>query len=355
MPLRKAPAAARPGGEPGKRLGNRLLLSLALTSTLLLVFALRLDLDNLLDELAGTNFAWVGAAVVMNLAAQYFRALRHHYLLLPARDLPTSGLTGAVIIGAAINNVLPLRGGSVARMQLIAKRFDVSRPTVAATMAAEIVLDTLIVSAFLVVGIFALHLGSLLGWIASAVLAASASLLVLAWLLSRSFRHGDAFAEQRLRFLPETTRKAVGQGLMQFELGWQAVWRARQAAPLVAASAAIWLSESVSYWFFGLAVDLDLSPLAYLTLVALANIVTSLAFTPAGLGAFELSVSELLRRLDVSSGAAGAYVLLSHGVLTLMMMAVAPVAFYLLRVRASDLLYLRRPPEDEPPLGAGRA
>jgi glycosyltransferase 2 family protein len=325
----------------------RLLLSLGLALVLLAVFALRLDFGNLRHELQGANYGWVAAAVGANFVAQWCRAVRHHYLLVPIKKLSTGVLLGAVVIGAALNNVLPLRGGSVARVQLLARRFDISRTTLASTLAAELVLDTLMISIFLVIGISILHVSPLLGWLATVVLLAALAVVGLVWFLNRAVRGGLHSVEARLQFLPERIRRAASSGVLSFEEGWRAFWRAQHAIPLLLASAAIWLSEAISFFFFGLSVGLDLSFLSYTTLVSAADIATSLAFTPAGLGAFELSVSELLRQLGTTAAVAGAYVLMSHAVLTLSIMAVSPLAFIALKVRPGDILYLRRLPATE--------
>ena len=324
---------------------SRIWITAIITLLLLGVFLARLNFGDLRSELRNAEYGWVAAAIVANFVSQWFRALRHHFLLLPTRRLSVRILLGAIVVGSAINNVLPLRGGSVARVQLLAKRFDINRSTLAATLTAEMVLDTLVISIFLVVGISVLHLGPLLGWLATVILVVSLLALTAVWFLSRAAKKGVASVEAWLTFLSEKTRKALAAGILSFEQGWQAFWRAHHAIPLLLASAGVWLSESVSFWFFGLAVGLDLSFLSYVTLVALADIATSLTFTPAGLGAFEVSVSELLRQLGASSAVAGAYVVLSHAVLTVSMMAVAPLAFLLLRVRPGDLLYLKREPQ----------
>jgi hypothetical protein len=325
----------------------RLLLSLGLAILLLAAFALRLDFANLRHELESANYGWVAAAVAANFVSQWFRAVRQHYLLVPIKKISTGVLLGAVVIGAALNNVLPLRGGSVARVQLLARRVDISRTTLASTLAAELVLDTLMISIFLVIGISVLHVSPWLGWLATVVLLAALAIVGLVWFLSRAVRGGLHAVEERLSFLPERIRRAASSGVLSFEEGWQAFWRARHAIPLLLASAAVWLSEGVSFFFFGLSVGLDLSFLSYTTLVSTADIATSLAFTPAGLGAFELSVSELLRQLGVSAAVAGAYVLMSHAILTLSIMAVSPLAFIALKVRPADILYLRRLPPTE--------
>jgi glycosyltransferase 2 family protein len=338
----------------GLRLNDgRLWLSLGLAVLLMAVFALRLDFDSLWDEVKNAEWGWVVAAVAANLAAQGFRAVRQHILLLPTRRVPTAPLLGAVLIGSALNNVLPLRGGSVARVQIIARRFDINRSTLAATLAAELFLDTLVISVFLMVGISVLHLGLLLGTLATVVLVASLTFFALAWWLNRALRHGLEVVEQKLAFIPEGPRQLISSGLLSFEQGFWAFWRAHHALPLLAASAAVWLSESVSFYFFGLAVGLDLSFMAYVTLVALADIATSLAFTPAGLGAFELSVSELLRQLGTTSAEAGAYVLMSHAILALSVMLAALVALLAMKVRATDIFYLRRLPLEAKAGGGG--
>jgi uncharacterized protein (TIRG00374 family) len=319
---------------------GRIWVTTLVTLALLSVFAIRIDLSATWAQIQDTDYIWLPVAAATNLVAQWARGVRHHYLLEPTRRVPIGSLTGAVLIASAVNNALPLRGGEVARVQLLGRRFGISRTTLAATLAAEVVLDTLVIAAFLLLGIVAADLGAVFLGLASAVLAAAFVALLLAWFLSRTRRGGDDAVHRILRFLPEGPRGAIGSGLLRFEEGWSALWSARHAGPLLLSSAAIWGLEAVAMWVFGIAVGLDLTPIAYVTLVALADIVTSLTFTPAGLGAFEVSVSELLRRFGVGTGTAGAYVLLSHAILILSVMLAGVVAFFVMRVRWDDFLYL---------------
>jgi uncharacterized protein (TIRG00374 family) len=322
----------------------RVCISLALAAGLLAVFIVRLDVPGLRRELRDVTLYWLPLGVAANLAAQWFRGLRHHYLLRPTKNVPVTELWGSVLIGAALNNLLVLRAGSVARVQLIAARWDVPRSTLAANLTAEIVLDVQMMALFLFLAIVLLHLGPFFGWLAAIVLAATTVLLILAWLLGRHARRGDEAVEQSLGFLPASWRKALGRTLLGFEQGWWALWEVKRAPLLLATSACVWVSEAGALWSFGEMVGLELDFMEYLALLAVTNIVTSLAFTPAGLGAFQLSVSELLRQFGVDSARAGAYAVLSHALMILTVMGAAVVAAFLMKVKLGDLLYLRKGP-----------
>jgi uncharacterized protein (TIRG00374 family) len=322
----------------------RIYVSLVLAAGLLTAFIVRLDVPGLRRELRDVTLYWLPAGIAANLAAQWFRGLRHHYLLRPTRSVPVTELWGSVLIGAALNNLLVLRAGSVARVQLISARWGVARSTLAANLTAEIVLDVQMMALFLFLAILLLHLGPFFGWLAATVLAVTTVLLILAWLLGRQARRGDEAVEQSLRFLPRSWRRALGQTLLGFEQGWWALWQVKHAPLLLATSAGVWVSEAGALWSFGEMVGLQLDFMEYLALLAVTNIVTSLAFTPAGLGAFQLSVSELLRQFGAGSARAGAYAVLSHALLIMTVMGAAVVAALLMRVKPGDLLYLRKAP-----------
>jgi uncharacterized protein (TIRG00374 family) len=327
----------------------RVIVSLVLAAGLLTAFIVRLDVPGLRRELRDVTLYWLPAGIAANLAAQWFRGLRHHILLRPTRSVPVTELWGSVLIGAALNNLLVLRAGSVARVQLISARWGVARSTLAANLTAEIVLDVQMMALFLFLAILLLHLGPFFGWLAATVLAVTTILLILAWLLGRQARRGDEAVEQSLRFLPRSWRKALGQTLLGFEQGWWALWQVKHAPLLLVTSAGVWVSEAGALWSFGEMVGLQLDFMEYLALLAVTNIVTSLAFTPAGLGAFQLSVSELLRQFGAGSARAGAYAVLTHALLIMTVMGAAVVAALLMRVKPGDLLYLRKSPASPVP------
>jgi uncharacterized protein (TIRG00374 family) len=134
--------------------------------------------------------------------------------------------------------------------------------------------------------------------------------------------------------------EGLGHGLQSFRSG-------RTLAFVSAASVLAWLCEATMYYACGRALGVDLSPVVYLLVVVSATIAVSVPITQAGLGVFELAITGLLVVFGLGETEAAAYSIFAHVMLALPYICSGPVAAIALRLRISDVLFLRIAPEPE--------
>src|SRR4051812_38398647 len=105
--------------------------------------------DELRAALTGIPASAVLAAVAAVLASLGFTALRWRYLLRAAGvQVRVPRLFAGLTAGAAINNVVPARGGDVVRVRSVPARTS----AVVGTLAAERLLDGFVLALFIVFG-----------------------------------------------------------------------------------------------------------------------------------------------------------------------------------------------------------
>lgn len=191
-------AGDRPPGARGtsrRAWGRRLLWQVAVTLAFALLATRIVDLSALRDALTGVTLGWVLPALLLFTTAKYIDSWRWRYLLRDVsreatRPPPQAALFGAFLIGNMVNNLLPLRAGDVAKVQVLANRYGASRAGVAATVfIVEATLDGVVFVLFLLAAIAFWDLGDLatvsIG--AVTVLAVVAAVaLALALMLARS-------------------------------------------------------------------------------------------------------------------------------------------------------------------------
>jgi glycosyltransferase 2 family protein len=185
--------------------------------------------DVLSDHLASIGFGALAAAVGLHMAKIVARTRSWRNILAaayPRADVRWRGVFGSYVSGAAVNALLPARGGDVLKLYLIKRRIDGSAyPTLVATLAVDTLFDVVVSAALLA---WALRLGVLPGldvlprlrsidwsWadrnptvaLAVGAVAAAAGLTALIWLrrrlrtFARQLREGGAILRQPGRYL----------------------------------------------------------------------------------------------------------------------------------------------------------
>ncbi len=102
-----------------------------------------IDYNELWIAIISANYIWVIVPIPIMLLSHLFRAMRWRTILKPFMQ-PKSlfNLFSAVMVGYAINNILP-RGGEFVRPYVYAKRENVSYTSVFATIIVERVIDVI--------------------------------------------------------------------------------------------------------------------------------------------------------------------------------------------------------------------
>ncbi|MBI4061452.1 MAG: flippase-like domain-containing protein [Elusimicrobia bacterium] len=294
--------------------------------------------------LSSARLIWLLPMAVVVCLDLLVRAARWRVLLGRARVLPAPlwDLFKLAAIGIAVNNVLLLRLGELARAGLAARRLSISAAAALASVAVERALDvTALLTLFLLASRLAPGFASVQVERAALLLVAGAisSLIVLA-AADNSLAPGG-FAERRLRRWPR-----LHNFIEQLALG-AAVLRSPSAAARAAClSLALWLVDAAYYWAgayaFGIGELVDY-PRAILTL-SWAGAVSAIPAAPGSIGTFEAFVASILNAFGATPATALAYALLTH-MLAYLMVTVAGLGF--LSREGVSLLRLREDVERE--------
>lgn len=256
--------------------------------------------DEVRQSLRDANVWWLLPSVAVLALANVVRALRWQQLYAPERRPPLRSVTAAMLIGLAVNMLLPLRAGEAARILALRRSAGVSRVETLATVALERVLD---VFCLIVLLFAALPWLPEVEWLRPAAILALvlATLLVALAVVGERPFHALARRSERL----EHAWHNVARGLVGLR-------RPRIAAAGFLLTTLSWLLVAASFWLVMLAFDLDLAPAAGLLALAAVGLSMILPAAPASLGVFEAAVVIALGAYDVPRSEALSYAFVLH-------------------------------------------
>jgi uncharacterized membrane protein YbhN (UPF0104 family) len=274
----------------------RLALVAGSTVGALALFLVQAEPGLLVDGLASLPVTAVLAAVGATMAGVMLGAVRWRSLLgAGGVEAAAPRLFAALTIGAAVNNLVPARGGDVVRVESAHQLTGAPRLAVAGTMLSERILDAFVLALLIVAGALLEGAGGAFLW-AGAVIAAVIALAAVA-----VARFGRSVLRGRLA--------GIEAGL--------AVFRTRAVWPALAVSAAIWFADVVMYAALARGFHLHVSFGALLLLVGAGNLALAIPGPAAGLGSFELVTLAGAHGIGLGGPELAAFVLAVHAVIVL--------------------------------------
>ncbi len=262
--------------------------------------------------LRASDYLWLVPALLALALAMGARALRWRSLFAPGRRPPLGAVADAMMIGYLYNNILPARGGEVARVVVLSRRSRAQPVEIAGTVVLERLYD---VVGILVILFLAAPWLPAVSWLKSAAIAAGvlavtivAAALVLALkgeqalrLVLRPLRRLPRFSDERM----ERTVGELANGLSG--LRYPGVALVGFLWTIVA-----WMLTAVLAYTVTLAFHLHV-PFACGVLVAVAvGLAMILPSPPAAVGVFEGAALIGLKAYGISHSAALPYALVLH-------------------------------------------
>jgi uncharacterized membrane protein YbhN (UPF0104 family) len=260
--------------------------ALAATVGFATLFVRRISWDELRAGLEGVPPTVVVTAGLAVLASLAFTAVRWRVLLRAAGvEVTVPRLFAGLTAGAAVNNVVPARGGDVVRVRSVPGRTS----AVVGTLAAERLLDGFVLALFIAFGAAVSGSAPLLLGVGAALAAATvAGMVVAAW-------------------QPPLPRWARGF------LAGLAVFRApRLLAQALAASFALWLADVVMYASLARAFGLHIGLGGAFLLEGIGNLALAVPATAAGVGSFDYLTLVGAKSVGLAGPGSAAYVLAVH-------------------------------------------
>jgi hypothetical protein len=246
----------------------------------------------------GRALAWMLAGAALYTLVTLVRAERWHRIVhltgVPSKRRDAYGLTTVGYMG---NNVLPARAGEMLKVVLLSRRTDASKRTLLGTVVGERVLDAIALGTIFVVVVFGVLSETTLPSDRPFLLAGGAlALLALAvgavWFLRT--HHVVERIRAFMRPLADAPRALLG----------------RTGLVLLVVSFAIWALEAAVYLAVARAVELDISAMGALYLVALTNLFAMLPAAPGYVGTFDAAVVFGVKAIGGTQSLALSYLIL---------------------------------------------
>lgn len=255
---------------------------------------------------------WLPLGVGFYLLGHVVRGVRCRFIVAEEAQLSIVEASNIVVVGYAVNNMLPARAGEVVRIGVLARRTGIPLSQSLAVTFLERVLDGLAILFALAVAVVTLGREGLVGSSAYAISVLFGAALVFVaiatwrppWVI-RVFsrvggRWGERWHDRSVRFAVSLTR------------GMARLRRPGDALVIVALSVLVWLLEAGLFVMllpaFGLPLDLRWGLLA----MAVTNLGILMPSTPGFIGTFELFCKGSLVALGVAGSTALGYALVVH-------------------------------------------
>jgi uncharacterized protein (TIRG00374 family) len=245
--------------------------------------------------------AWVAASAATYFATMAVRALRWRLLLRPSAPHAGFRTVGEILVlGYAVNNLLPARLGELFRADYAKRRLAISRSAVLGSIFVERAMDGLTVVGLLAFGLLVLRSGS----------AASSDHISLLWRIAAvggilfGAAAGTALLIGRRRVSDETTASSGLRRRLEDFRHSMATVRHATALPAALLSLLIWLGEAGALFCILLALGISLGPAALLVITGAVSLSTLIPSAPGYLGTFQYAFYLALSAVG-ADGAAG--------------------------------------------------
>jgi len=240
----------------------QLLIGLAVSAVCVWVSMRGIDLHSVWDALRGASLVGFLAAMALTLVGFWLRAVRWRLLIGSSRPLSTTSLFSATMVGFMTNNVLPFRLGELVRPWVLARRENLSKTTLFATIVVERAVDmlTLLVILGVALAVFPLRgdtdAGRMVQAGAGLLLALSLALTAFIVALERQPGLAHAFTSWCTGFLPSASRGRVARALQHFIDGLGLFRDLRRLSSVMLLSVVMFLvisvGLSISMWSLGI-------------------------------------------------------------------------------------------------------
>ena len=246
----------------------------------------------------------------------WLRAARWRLLMSPFAAVPTQRLFRVILIGFAVNNVLPLRLGELVRTFLLRQSHGVPIASSLATVLIERLLDVFALCGLMTLvlvwapldGVVLAVAGTAATITAAGVVGLLIVLIVPRALLERLFAFGIGIAS-RLHTKLGDLASSIVDGLRVLEDG-------RAVLAIVPLSIVCWIAELGLYYFLAISLGMNAGPLGLAAGMVIANLVTVLPSPPGYVGTFDFFLQRTLTdSFGVPEVTAGAFTLLAHATL----------------------------------------
>ena len=314
------------------------LAQLAVAVALVALAATQMNPKDFVLAFSGIRYEWLAAAVLVYLAGRLLNAWEWQILIMKVGHAPLFGLLGVLLIGTLVNTVFPANLGDVAKIQIAANRYSLSRAGLVAGRGAEAVVNGAIFACFVLVTV------ALLGGIGAGTLlwalAPALALFIAAVLATRAMP--EAVPRDRMpRVIPVRWRESIEHHWPRFHDGLEALRHGRVLLRLGLLGLIGWVIDIAINWAYGTAFDLHLPLSSYVLLAVVFGVITTFPITFGNVGSWEFGIVGVLALYGVPADRALAFGVATHVLIAALNLVAGSIAVGLMRVSPSDLFALR--------------
>lgn len=275
-------------------------------------FVSSIEWGPLVAALGQIDPVWIGLSVLFMVGEWVLRGLRWAVLIRHLdEDAPLGAMVSATFVGAALNTLIPLRGGDFVRPAVLARARNLPYTTVFSTTILERLLDILGILVVLGVMIVLLPAGSGDGDFIATLkgygvwLAVMGILAVLLALLLGTRRARDT-VQALLRPLPEGVRGRMLAFFDELVVGLAVAGNPARLIGAILATFAVWAVGLCSILALFQAFDLSLPVSAALFVEGAIALSVAIPQAPGFVGVFHVVMEKTLTLWDTPSGSAQA-------------------------------------------------
>lgn len=268
---------AAPGRLSRRTLVWRGIAGLALVAGALLFFR-HVSRQEVSEALRHASVPFLVGASAANLASIWVKSWRWQRILATLRAFGHLAVLRFLLIGFALNALLPASAGDVARVYLVAHATGRPRSAVLSTIVLERVVEAIAFAALMLAVLPALRT---VPWVGEGAIAFGVFVLVVLAVLG-----GFAW---RYRAVPEADAPSRIRFLVSLAARVRLLGTAPVAASVVSLSIAEWAFQAVSYWCGLRAFGAHVGLLGAFVAVCAVNLALLARVTPGGVGAFQVA------------------------------------------------------------------
>jgi len=279
------------------RKGAMFYVGMGVSLGFILYAAAKLDFHKAFEVMLWIHSAWLIPYAAIFFASFYVRAIRLRYITLPLKPVPVGSFVSSVAIGFMGNMVFPLRLGELMRVYVTAKKENLSKSSVLATIVVERVFDLFSLVALLVItlmiarpaGVSPRTLGTLQG-VGATVAAVTAAAAVFLYFLSRNGSAINGLINRIFGLMPALA-SGKGQSLMDsFRSGLQVLGHGGHLGSVLFHSCTLWAVNVAVFLLalplFGLAPSLEIA----CVMTVFVSVGIALPSSPGFIGPFHAAI-----------------------------------------------------------------
>lgn len=250
-------------------------VGLAIGAVFLWLALRQTSLEQVRTILSKSHIGWLIVAMGCYATDLAVRVVRWRTLLRGVKALSFSSVGIVLLVGYAVNNILPARLGELFRADFAGRRYRVSRSAIAGSILLERVLDGLVVVLSLVLGRLFISEQPVLSSLTAVGAMLFTSIFIALWVLSQGS------GRNWFRLWPGVSSRVQG-----FRKGLTAM-RGASFGSAVRVSLVVWLLEGTALWAVLKAVDVSLSWQEMLPVVGVVSLSTLLPSAPGFVGTYQ--------------------------------------------------------------------